>query len=112
SLFVANMSHELRTPLTAIIGYTELLLEQCEDAGDGELTPDLAKINGAGKHLLSLINNVLDISKIEAGKMDLFPEQFPVEAVLAEIEAVAQPLVSKNQNRFTLHAAEELGHMH
>src|SRR4029077_5409289 len=76
SQFLANMSHELRTPLNAIIGYSEMLTEEAEDLGQEDFIPDLAKIHAAGKHLLDLINAVLDISKIEAGKMDLYLESF------------------------------------
>ena len=80
SQFLASMSHELRTPLNAIIGYSEMLQEEVEDSGPRTLHPDLQKIHAAGKHLLGLINDVLDLSKIEAGKMDLFLEEFDVAA--------------------------------
>ena len=78
SQFLANMSHELRTPLNAIIGYSEMLQEEAHDSGQNEAIPDLQKIHAAGKHLLSLINDILDLSKIEAGKMELFLETFDV----------------------------------
>ena len=74
SSFLANMSHELRTPLNAIIGYSEILQEDAADKGDQASIDDLKKIEGAGRHLLGLINNILDLSKIEAGKMDVFIE--------------------------------------
>jgi signal transduction histidine kinase len=92
------MSHELRTPLNAIIGYSEMLQEEAEDAGLDQLSPDLRRIQGAGRHLLGLINNILDLSKIEAGKEELYLEVFDVAALVREVAAVAQPLVSKNDN--------------
>ena len=85
SQFLASMSHELRTPLNAIIGYSEMLQEEVEDLGAAALHPDLQKIHTAGKHLLGLINDVLDLSKIEAGKMDLFVEEFEVASVVQEV---------------------------
>src|SRR4029450_14080459 len=91
SEFLANMSHELRTPLNAIIGYSEMLQEEAEDLGQADFTPDLQKINVAGKHLLALINDVLDLSKIEAGKMTLFVESFDVPAMLAEAVSLITP---------------------
>ena len=80
SQFLASMSHELRTPLNAIIGYSEMLHEEAEDLGQDAFLPDLEKIQGAGKHLLGLINDILDLSKIEAGKMDVLIEDFDVAA--------------------------------
>ncbi|HVG48916.1 MAG TPA: response regulator [Rubellimicrobium sp.] len=112
SAFLANMSHELRTPLNAIIGYSEMLLEEAEDLGQDELKPDLDKIRGAGKHLLSLINDILDLSKIEAGKMDIFTEKFDVGAIVAEVQATIEPLVARNGNMLTVLAAADLGAMH
>ena len=85
SEFLANMSHELRTPLNAIIGYSEMLEEEAQDLGQEPLVPDLRKINAAGKHLLELINAVLDLSKIEAGKMDLYLETFAVADTVRDI---------------------------
>ncbi len=85
------MSHELRTPLNAIIGYSEML----QDVGQPGLVPDLAKINTAGKHLLELINTVLDLSKIDAGKMDVHLERFAVPALVEEIAAVVRPLADR-----------------
>ncbi|MHB8573837.1 MAG: sensor histidine kinase [Dehalococcoidia bacterium] len=111
SAFLSAMSHELRTPLNAVIGYSEILQEECEDAGYTDLIPDLEKINASGKHLLSLISNVLDLSKIEAGKMDLSVEDFSVEQLLGEVAAVVPPLIDKNANRFVLDAAPNLGGM-
>ncbi len=100
SSFLANMSHELRTPLNAIIGYSELLIEESIDSSNQENVKDLERICSAGKHLLSLINDVLDISKIEAGKMDLLLEIFDVEPMLQEITSTISPMVRKNNNTF------------
>ncbi len=99
SVFLASMSHELRTPLNAIIGYSEMLVEEAADAEQTALIPDLSKIQAAGKHLLMLINSVLDLSKIEAGKMDLFVETFSIAQLVREVSEVITPLAEKNQNR-------------
>jgi Amt family ammonium transporter len=112
STFLANMSHELRTPLNAIIGYSEMLREEVDDLGQDDFAPDLEKISTAGKHLLELINNILDLSKIEAGKMDLYEEAFPVMRVLEEVVATVTPLVEKNANRLVLDIPGDLGVMH
>jgi signal transduction histidine kinase/putative methionine-R-sulfoxide reductase with GAF domain len=112
SEFLANMSHELRTPLNAIIGYSEMLQEEVEDLGEASLLPDLQKINAAGKHLLGLINNVLDLSKIEAGRMDLFLETFEVGQLVQDVVGVVQPLVEKNGNRLLVDVEDGLGAMH
>ncbi|CAN5855022.1 hypothetical protein BH20PSE1_BH20PSE1_19260 [soil metagenome] len=109
SAFLANMSHELRTPLNAIIGYSEILAEEAEDAGRDADFADLKKIRTTGKHLLALINDVLDLSKIEAGKMDLHLETFEVSAMLEDVVSTIAPLVEKNGNRFELRCAEGLG---
>lgn len=111
SVFLANMSHELRTPLNAIIGYSEMLEEDAGDAGMVEFTTDLRKIHGAGKHLLGLINDVLDISKIEAGKMDLFLETFEVGGVVEDVVSTIQPLVQQNGNVLEVEAGAGLGVM-
>jgi signal transduction histidine kinase/CheY-like chemotaxis protein len=109
--FLANMSHELRTPLNAIIGYSEMLEEEAGDLRQDAFVPDLQKIHGAGKHLLSLINNVLDLSKIEAGKMDLYLEDFAIAPMVQEITATVKPLIEKNANRLQIHCADGLGSM-
>jgi signal transduction histidine kinase len=107
--FLSTMSHELRTPLNAIIGYSEILAEDARDGGHDEMLPDLKRINASGRHLLSAIDNVLDLNKIEAGKMELDLSEFAVRELLAEIEAVVPPLMSRNQNRFVLDAPSALG---
>jgi GAF domain-containing protein/DNA-binding response OmpR family regulator/anti-sigma regulatory factor (Ser/Thr protein kinase) len=112
SEFLANMSHELRTPLNAIIGYSEMLQEDAADLGAEQFTDDLKKINAAGKHLLELINAVLDLSKIEAGKMELYLESFDVAGLIHDIAAVIQPLAGKNGNRLEIRCPEGIGAMH
>jgi signal transduction histidine kinase/DNA-binding response OmpR family regulator len=102
SRFFANMSHELRTPLNAIIGYSEMLLEDCEDLGNDDMIPDLKRITNSSKHLLSLINNVLDLSKIEAGKMDMYFTPFSIETMIETIKDVSGPLATKNNNEFII----------
>jgi len=109
SLFLANMSHELRTPLNAIIGYSEMLEEEATDFGYQDLIPDLNKIQNAGKHLLALINDILDISKIEAGKVELFCEEFKLEGLLKEISSTIKPVVDKNKNELIFDVAENVG---
>lgn len=111
SQFLANMSHELRTPLNAIIGYSEMLQEDAEELGYEDFIPDLERIGSAGKHLLALINDILDISKIEAGKMELHLETFDIDQLLFEVESTIQPLVEKNKNRLKVQRAENLGSM-
>ncbi|MEJ2678135.1 MAG: response regulator, partial [Gemmatimonadota bacterium] len=98
SQFLANMSHELRTPLNAVIGYSEMLEEEAGEAGHDQYVPDLEKIGAAGKHLLGLINGILDLSKIEAGKMDLYLEEFELAGVLEEVASTVAPLLEKNGN--------------
>jgi PAS domain S-box-containing protein len=112
SQFLANMSHELRTPLNAIIGYSEMLQEDATDMGYSDVVPDLEKIYSAGKHLLGLINDILDISKIEAGKMDLYLETFSIPALIADVQATIQPLVEKNGNTLQVNCPKDLGDMH
>ena len=101
STFLANMSHELRTPLNAIIGYSEMLIEDAEDENE-DFIPDLDKINSSGKHLLGLINDILDLSKVESGKMELFIEDFNLEKILNEVVYTITPLVEKNNNTLNL----------
>ena len=111
STFLANMSHELRTPLNAIIGYSEMLEEETRDAGKIENVQDLKKIQAAGKHLLALINDVLDLSKIEAGKMGLHLETFDVPQVIEEMVTTLQPAAAKNSNSVNVRVAENVGTM-
>lgn len=112
SQFLANMSHELRTPLNAVIMYSELLQEEAEDRQLDTFIPDLDKIRNAGRHLLALVNGVLDLSKIEAGKMEVFPETFDVCAMIDEVAGTVAPLVQRRKNRLELHCPSDLGSMH
>ncbi len=111
SQFLANMSHELRTPLNAIIGYSEMLQEQAQDVGQEDTIPDLQKIHAAGKHLQSLINDILDLSKVEAGKMELFLESFDLATLIEEVVTTVEPLVVRGGNTLTVHCADPLGTM-
>jgi PAS domain S-box-containing protein len=112
SQFLANMSHELRTPLNAVILYSELLQEEAQDRGANEYLPDLEKIRAAGQHLLSLINNILDLSKIEAGKMELYLETFDVLPMVQEVVTISQPLLAVKSNTLSVRCDPELGFMH
>jgi len=112
STFLANMSHELRTPLNAIIGYSEMLEEEAQERGLEELAPDLSKIQAAGKHLLALINDVLDLSKIEAGKMELFVEDFDIRGLVQDVESTIRPLVEKNHNLLEVRCPGDIGLIH
>ncbi len=107
--FLANMSHELRTPLNAIIGYSQMLQEQATDDGQDDYVTDLTKIERAGTHLLKLINDILDLSKIEAGRMTVFIEQVNVAALLTEVQSIIEPLAAKNGNRFIIDCPPEIG---
>jgi signal transduction histidine kinase/DNA-binding NarL/FixJ family response regulator len=111
STFLANMSHELRTPLNAIIGYSEMLEEEARDTSKIENIQDLRKIQSAGKHLLSLINDVLDLSKIEAGKMGLHLETFDVSQIIEEMVTTLQPAAAKNANAINVHLADDVNTM-
>jgi signal transduction histidine kinase/DNA-binding response OmpR family regulator len=111
SQFLANMSHELRTPLNAIIGYSEISIEEMTDLGVPSLIPDIQKIHGAGQHLLGLINNILDLSKVEAGKIELFIETFEIAPLLAEIADTLRPLMAKNQNTLIVNCPDNIGSM-
>jgi signal transduction histidine kinase/DNA-binding response OmpR family regulator len=111
SQFLANMSHELRTPLNAIIGYSEMLQEEAQDSGQESFVPDLKKINRAGRHLLELINDVLDLSKIEAGKMELYLETFDIPSLVEEVRATVQLLAQKNSNTVEVRCPADLGAM-
>ena len=108
SMFLANMSHELRTPLNAILGYSEMLMEEAEEEGNASTGADLAKINHAGRHLLRLINDVLDLSKIEAGKMELLLEEVEPGALAAEVADTVRPLVARQGNAFEVTIASGL----
>ena len=112
SAFLANMSHELRTPMNAILGYSEMLTEEAEDLGQKDFIPDLKKINQAGTHLLALINDVLDLSKIESGKMEAFAEDIDIDILIDEVSSTVQPLIEANGNRFDVRCDTQLGNAH
>jgi signal transduction histidine kinase/CheY-like chemotaxis protein len=112
SRFLANMSHELRTPLNAIIGYSEILEEEAQDRALDDLVPDLRKIHGAGRHLLQLINDILDLSKVEAGRMDLYLETFALRGMLDDVVSTIQPLVAQKNNRLVVDCPDDIGSIH
>ncbi len=112
SQFLANMSHELRTPMNAVIGYSEMLEEEAEDEGLTDFIPDLRKIQVAGRHLLELINGILDLSKIEANKMELFLETGDVVRMVDGVVSTVKPLVANNNNKFEVERDDSLGKMH
>ena len=109
SQFLANMSHELRTPLNAIIGYSEILQEDAAESGQEQIIPDLKKIESAGRHLLGLINDILDLSKVEAGKMEVYIEEVEISSLLGEVGAIIRPLVAKNGNTLEMRVASDIG---
>ena len=111
SQFIANMSHELRTPLSAVIGYSEMLAEEIEDVGQTHLLADVSKIESSARHLLGLINDVLDLSKIEAGRMTVESVDFDVAAMLNEVVSATGALIAKKNNRFALDLGDGLGRM-
>jgi PAS domain S-box-containing protein len=110
--FLARMSHELRTPLNAILGYSEMLTEEAEEIGQKSFVSDLGRIHSAGEHLLALINDVLDLSKIEAGRMDLFLEAFPLQSMISEVGTTIASLVAKNKNTLQINIGPDLGEMY
>lgn len=112
SRFLANMSHELRTPLNAIIGYAEILMEDAEDDGNQAIQDDLHKILGAGRHLLDLISDVLDISRIETGKITIEPELFNLRALVDEVVSIMGSMVEQRKNRFHVECDAEVGEMY
>jgi len=112
SVFLANMSHELRTPLNAIIGYSEMLQEQAQEQGISDFAGDLNKIQDAGRHLLSLISDILDLSKIEAGKLELYLEDVPLPALIEEVRTIVGPLAAKNSNRLHIECPSDIGALH
>ena len=112
SAFLANMSHELRTPMNAILGYSEMLIEEAEDLEQENFIPDLQKINKAGTHLLALINDVLDLAKVESGKMEAFAEDIDIDNLIDEVSGTTQPLMDKNNNTLSIERGEQLGSAH
>ncbi|MEH1863430.1 MAG: ATP-binding protein [Nostoc sp.] len=113
SVFLANVSHELRTPLNAVIGLSQLLEDDATDLGlSADFITDLETINSAGKHLLHLINEILDLSKIEAGKMTLYPETFEIATLINNVVLTVKPAIEKNANVLEVHFDEQLGTMY
>jgi signal transduction histidine kinase len=112
SYFLAHMSHELRTPMNAILGYSEMLMEDAEQVDNEDLHDDLERIHAAGSHLLALINDVLDLSKIEAGRMEVFSEDFNVSELFESVGAIVVALVDKNDNQYLVNLDPALSEMH
>jgi len=112
SQFLANVSHELRTPLNAIIGLAEMLREEAEELDEGDLSEPLQRIVSAGRHLLHLINDLLDLTKIEAGRLDLHIEDFHIPSMVHDVSTTAKGLAIANDNQLTVHCEDDLGTMH
>ena len=112
SQFLANMSHELRTPLNAIIGYSEMIAEDAEEAGHSQYGPDLDKVETSARHLLGLINDILDLSKIESGSMELVCEDVAVKRLVEGVASTVRPLVARNRNHLVVEMADELPSMY
>jgi PAS domain S-box-containing protein len=112
SAFLASISHELRTPLNAIIGYSELMEQELQDSASAPLRADLVKVRNSGKHLLELINDLLDLRKIEAGRMDLYAEQLDIAYLVRDIANTVHPLMQKNGNRLEIKLSSQKGGMY
>ncbi len=112
STFLANMSHELRTPLTAILGYSELLIEKARERNLDDMALDLQKVTDSGRVLLSLINDILDLSKVESGRMELDIHDFDVTALIDDITETLTPVIEKNANKLEIECSREIGTMH
>ena len=112
SVFLANMSHELRTPLNAILGYSEMLQEDAEDMNEVEMVSDLQKIHRSGKHLLAIINDILDLSKIEAGRMTMYLDEFDLSLLLDDVLSTVRPLIAHNHNDLQATIDDNLGMMY
>jgi signal transduction histidine kinase/CheY-like chemotaxis protein len=112
SQFIANMSHELRTPLNAVIGYSEMLKDELNELETEEISSDLAKINAAGRHLLSLINDILDLSKVESGKMEIYNETFDIQKILEEVVVTIKILLEQRNNQFQFECEANIGLMY
>ena len=107
--FLANMSHELRTPLNAVIGYSELLEEEAREDGLEHYSSDLQKIHHSGTHLLGLINEILDLSKVEQGQMEIFSEEIDIRQLMLEVKTTIQPMAEKNANYLQIHMPDDIG---